>query len=341
MKRVSQRALGSQGLVCSSIGLGCMGMTAFYGGFNRESTEEESLKTIERAIELGVNLFDTAWIYQSFGADGRENTTNEQLLAKAIRRFGRDRFVIATKFGIQLSDTGLVFCGKPESIRSQLNDSLSRLGIDCIDLYYQHRMDPTTPIEETITCLKELINEGKIKYIGLSECTPNELRRAHKIHPITAIQMEYSLQTRDIEDTLLPVARELGVGIVAYSPLGRGLLTGKIKSVDDLEEKDWRRTAPRFFKDNLDKNLEAALKFSAFADKKGCTPAQLALSWMLSKGEDIFPIPGTKSSVRLIENIGAINVELTPSEIDEIEAMIPEASGDRYPNADGTYNTRL
>jgi aryl-alcohol dehydrogenase-like predicted oxidoreductase len=200
---------------------------------------------IERALELGINFFDTAWIYQSFGSDGLPNRTNEELLGKAIKLYGREKFIIATKFGICMTPNGLGFSGKPELIRSQLAESLERLGVEYIDLYYQHRMDPETPIEETVTCLKELVAEGKIRFIGLSECTPDELRRANSIHPITAIQMEWSLQTRDLEPHLLPVARELGVGIVPYSPLGRGLLTGKFSSLDNLDEKDWRRSVPR------------------------------------------------------------------------------------------------
>jgi aryl-alcohol dehydrogenase-like predicted oxidoreductase len=214
------KKLGSQGLLVSQQGIGLMGMTAFYGDFDRTLQEEENLRTIGKALEQGINFFDTAWIYQSFGQGGGGNYTNEELLGKAISIYGREKFIVATKFGIIPSQTGLAYSGTEETIRSQLSDSLARLKIDTIDLYYQHRMDPNTPIEETIRVLKSLIDEGKIKYIGLSECTPDELRRAHAVHPITAIQMEWSLQTRSIEKYLLPVARELGVGIVAYSPLG-------------------------------------------------------------------------------------------------------------------------
>ena len=204
-----------------------------------------------------------------------------------------------------------------------------------------HRMDPSTPIEETVACLAELVKEGKIKYIGLSECTPTELRRAHAVHPITAIQMEWSLQTRDIEQTLLPVARELGVGIVPYSPLGRGLLTGKITSLNDLEEKDWRKTVPRFSEENFNKNADIGTQFADYAKRKGCTGAQLALAWLYAQGDDVFPIPGTKSSQRIAENCGAVKVKLTPEEVKEIESIVPEAIGDRYPGMGGTFNTRL
>ncbi|KAF0718389.1 hypothetical protein As57867_001731, partial [Aphanomyces stellatus] len=228
MFKVTQRALGSQGLVCSAQGLGCMGMTGFYGNFDRAAQEAESLRTISKALELGINMLDTAWIYQSFGAGGGGNFTNEALLAKAIKQHGRDKFVIATKFGIVPDPTapdGRRTSGKEADIRSQLADSLERLGTNYIDLYYMHRMDPSTPIEETMAVLKSLVQNGTIKYIGLSECTPEELRRAHAVHPITAIQMEWSLQSRDLEDAIVPTARELGVGIVAYSPMCRGFLT--------------------------------------------------------------------------------------------------------------------
>lgn len=325
---MQQRKLGSQGLVVPAIGLGCMGMTAFYGSHNRQETEADSLKTLAKALELGVNFLDTAWIYQSFGAGGGENYTNEELIGKAIAIHGRDKFIIATKFGIAMSPTGMVFSGKPDFIQAQLQDSLTRLGTDYIDLYYMHRMDPSTPIEETMECLKSLVEQGKIKYIGLSECTPSELRRAHAVHPISAIQMEWSLQTRDIEDTVLPVARELGIGIVPYSPLGRKLLTGTVKTAEDLDKGDWRLTQPRFNGDNLEKNVP--LSFFEIAQRKGCTPAQLALAWVLSRGDDVVPIPGTKSAERLIENAAAVGIILSEAEQAEIEASVPAPVGDRY-----------
>jgi len=319
-----------------------MGMSAFYGDFDRAAAVETNLETIGKALEKGVNFLDTAWIYQSFGAGGGPNTTNEELIGKALKRFGRDRFVVATKFGVGVSPTGETFVsGKPEFIRQQLAESLSRLDTTYVDLYYQHRMDPSTPIEETVACLAELVKEGKIKYIGLSECTPAELRRAHAVHPISAVQMEWSLNSRDIESTIVPVARELGVGIVAYSPLGRGLLTGALKSVDDLDASDWRRTNPRFQPDNLEHNVP--LNLFQIAAKKNCSPAQLALAWVLSRGEDVVPIPGTKSVARVLENIGAINVQLTPQDITEIEASIPPIKGDRYTPSEmtATYAERL
>ncbi|KDO18744.1 hypothetical protein SPRG_15865 [Saprolegnia parasitica CBS 223.65] len=252
---MQQRKLGSQGLTVSKIGLGTMGMTAFYGEFDREAAEEPSIATIGKALELGINFLDTAWIYQSFGVDGKPNVTNEALVGKAIKRFGRDKFVIATKFGLGVANGQRFISGKPAFIREQLAQSLERLGVDSVDLYYMHRMDPSTPIEETMQCLKELVHEGKIKYVGLSECTSSELRRAHAVHPVSAIQMEWSLNSRDIEDSVAKTARELGVGIVAYSPLGRGLLTGAIASAEELDAKDWRKGNPRFAAENLSKNI--------------------------------------------------------------------------------------
>ncbi len=269
-QKVAQRPLGSQGLVVSQQGIGCMGMTAFYGEFDRRAQDEENIAVIGAALDVGINFFDTAWIYQSFGVDGKENYTNEELLGKAIAKFGREKFIIATKFGIVPAGgpSGRSVSGSEETIRSQLNDSLTRLGTSYVDLYYQHRMDPETPIEETVRVLKALIEEGKIKYYGLSECTASELRRAHAVHPVTAIQMEWSLQTRSIENTLLPVARELGVGIVPYSPLGRGLLSATITCRDQLDAKDWRLTNPRFADGNFADNIPKAL-FSELAAQKG------------------------------------------------------------------------
>lgn len=307
-------------------------------GYKRAANEEKNIEVIGKALELGVNLFDTAWIYQSWGVDGEENYTNEGLLGKAIARYGRDKFIVATKFGI---GAGFVFSGKEDFIRQQLQESLDRLKIEYIDLYYMHRMDPETPIEETITALKKLIDEGKIKYIGLSECTPSELERANAIHPITAIQMEWSLQTRDIEDAVVPKARELGVGIVPYSPLGRGLLTGAI-SLGELDPKDWRLTVPRF-KDDAFENNSKNEKFFAIAKRKGVTPAQLALAWVLAQGDDVVPIPGTKSCERLEENVKAAEVAetLTPEEIEEIKNSVNPVCGDRYEGMWGTFNNRL
>lgn len=256
--------------------------------------------------------------------------------------YGREKFVIATKFGIGATAEGVFYCGKPDFLRNQLTQSLERLGTDYIDLYYMHRMDPTTPIEETVTALKALVEEGKIRYIGLSECTPQELRRAHAIHPISAIQMEWSLQTRDLEESIVPVARELGVAIVAYSPLGRGFLAD-IAALDSLSESDWRKQCPRFSGENYEENKRRASKFFEIARRKGCTPAQLALAWVQSRGDDVFPIPGTKSAKRIEENAGAFKVlPLTAEEQAEIEASI-SVVGDRYPEKmlKATFNERL
>ena len=266
---MEQRKLGTQGLVVSAQGFGAMGMTAFYKA-NDQNSEEENLATIGKALEVGINFFDTAWIYQNF----ETGETNEALLGKAIKKYGRDKFVVATKFGIVPGPSGLGFDGSPATVRKQLTESLERLGIDCIDLYYMHRMDPKTPIEETMKCLLELKNEGKIKYVGLSECTASELERAHAVFPVSAIQMEWSLQTRDLEETVVPTARKLGVGIVAYSPLGRGFLSRTFTKKEELHPGDWRNTQPRFGGDNFDKNVEAAAKLEAIAVRKGVTAAQ-------------------------------------------------------------------
>ncbi|OQS04342.1 hypothetical protein THRCLA_03404 [Thraustotheca clavata] len=319
------RKLGTQGLEVSAIGLGAMGMTAFYGDFDREASEESSIETIGKALENGINFIDTAWIYQSFGIDGKPNRTNEELVGKAVKRFGREKFIIATKFGLGFgADKQRFVSGKPEFIREQLSQSLERLGVDYVDLYQMHRMDPSTPIEETIACLKELIEEGKIKYIGLSECSSEELRRANAVHPISTIQMEWSLTTRDLENTIVKTARELGVGIICYSPLGRGLLTGAITKLDDLPEKDWRRAVPRFSEGNFEKNV--AHSFYELAVKKRVTPAQLALAWLLHRGDDVVPIPGTKSAARVIENSGAAHIQLSDEELREIEQAVPPAT---------------
>ena len=316
-----------------------MGMTAFYTGFNPAEQEGKSLQTIARALELGMNFFDTAWMYQSIGPDGQVKATNEELLGKAIKIHGRDRFIIATKFGVAYTPAGRIVSGKPELIRSQLADSLQRLGTDYVDLYYQHRMDPTTPIEVTMECLKQLVQEGKIRYVGLSECTPSELRRAHAVYPVTAIQMEYSLQSRDVEAEIIPTARELGVGIVAYSPLGRGFLSATFNSRDQLAENDVRRHFPRFSEENFAKNVQAP--FFEYAAKKKCTPAQLALAWVHAQGSDIFPIPGTKDPSRLEENLGALNITLSPEEAKEVGDLVEVGTGDRYPGMAGTFNSRL
>ncbi|KAF0718184.1 Aste57867_1851 [Aphanomyces stellatus] len=339
MPFVPQRPIGSQGLVCSAQGLGCMGMTAFYGNFDRAAQEAESLRTISKALELGINMLDTAWIYQSFGAGGGGNFTNEELVGKAIKQHGRDKFVICTKFGFVPSATGFNVSGKEAVVRSQLAESLQRLDTDYIDLYYMHRMDPETPIEETMAVLKSLVQEGKIKYIGLSECTPSELRRAHAVHPITAIQMEWSLQSRDLEAAVVPAARELGVGIVAYSPLCRGFLTA-VDGFDKLDANDWRKSLPRYTEAKLAESKAKVARFFEIAKTKGCTPAQLALAWVHAQGPDVFPIPGTKSSSRIVENAHAVEIKLTPQEVQEIAVAAQSIEGDRYASG-GQFNDRM
>ncbi|KAF0718182.1 Aste57867_1849 [Aphanomyces stellatus] len=338
--QVPHRALGSQGLVCSAQGLGCMGMTAFYGNFDRVVQEAESLRTIATGLEMGINLLDTAWIYQHLGDDG--HFTNEELVGKAIKQHGREKLVICTKFGIVLDASvpgGRRISGKEADIRSQLADSLQRLDTDYIDLYYMHRMDPNTPIEETMAVLKALVDEGKIKYVGLSECTPSELRRAHAVHPITAIQMEWSLQSRDLEEAVVPTARELGVAIVAYSPLCRGFLTAT-DGFDKLDANDWRKSLPRYSGAKLEESKAKVARFFEIAKTKGCTPAQLALAWVHAQGPDVFPIPGTKSSSRIVENAHAVEIHLSPKEVQEIAAAAGSIDGARYAYG-GQFNDRM
>ena len=320
MGGMNTRTLGNQGLAVSEIGLGCMGMSEFYGARD----DEESIATIHRALELGVTLLDTADVYGPH--------TNEQLVGRAIAG-RRDDVVLATKFGFVRdpeNPQARGISGRPEYVKQSCDASLRRLGIDHIDLYYQHRVDPKTPIEETVGAMSELVDEGKVRFVGLSEAGADTIRRAHEVHPITAVQSEYSLWSRDIEDEVIPALRELGIGLVAYSPLGRGFLSGQIKSIDDLEADDYRRHSPRFQGDNFDKNLGLVSQVEELATEKGVTPSQLALAWVLNRGDDIVPIPGTKRRRYLEENVAATEVELTEDEVEQIAAALPEPSGQRY-----------
>jgi aryl-alcohol dehydrogenase-like predicted oxidoreductase len=314
--------LGSQGLIASQIGLGCMGMSEFYG----DADESESLRTLHRALEIGVNFWDTSDVYGPH--------TNEILLSKVLKD-RRNEVVLATKFGIVRDPndpTKRGMSGKPEYCQKSCEDSLKRLGIDTIDLYYLHRIDPNTPIEETVGAMADLVKQGKIRYLGLSEASAQTLRRANAVHPISALQTEYSLWSRDVEEEIIPTCRELGVGFVPYSPLSRGFLSGEYKSIDDFAPNDFRRVSPRFQGENFQKNLDLVEKIKELATEKNCTPSQLALAWVLAQGEDMFPIPGTKRVKYLEENAAASEVKLTAEDLEIIEKISPKgvASGERY-----------
>jgi aryl-alcohol dehydrogenase-like predicted oxidoreductase len=320
---MQKRRLGNEGLEVSAQGLGCMGMSEFYGS----SDEDEAIATILRALDLGVTFLDTADMYGPF--------TNEKLVGRAIAG-RRDEVVLATKFGNQRGEDGsfLGINGRPDYVRSACDASLARLGVDHIDLYYQHRVDKTVPIEETVGAMAELVEQGKVRYLGLSEASPETIRRAHAVHPISALQTEYSLWTRDPEDAVLPTVRELGIGFVAYSPLGRGFLSGAITKPDDLAEDDFRRHNPRFQGANFDKNLELVERVREIASERGVTPGQLALAWLLGQGEDIVPIPGTKRREYLEENAAASELSLTVEELERIDDAAPAGAtaGERYPD---------
>ena len=318
-------SLGTQGLKVSALGLGCMGMSDFYG----QRDDAESSATLLHAVERGVTFFDTADMYGPW--------TNEVLVGKALAPV-RNRVVLATKFGIMRDPndpTVRGICGRPDYVRRACDASLQRLGMDFIDLYYQHRVDPDVPIEETVGAMADLIQAGKVRFLGLSEVSPGTLRRACAVHPISAVQSEYSLWTRDPEEGLLATCRELGVGFVPYSPLGRGFLTGQIRSFDDFEAGDYRRNTPRFQGENFQKNLDLVARLEDMAQARGCTPSQLALAWVLGQGSDLVPIPGTKRRDRLDENLGALEQVLCPGELEELSGLFPvgAAAGTRYPEA--------
>ncbi len=326
---IPTRVLGRQGLIVSTLGLGCMGMSQSYG----PADEQESIATIHRAIELGMFFLDTANVYGS--------GHNERLVGRAIAD-RRDKVILATKFGLRSDDGSLDISGRPEYVKACCDESLARLGVEYIDLYYQHRIDPAVPIEDTVGAMAELVQAGKVRYLGLSEASVDSLERAAAIHPITALQSEWSLWSRDLEDAVLPVARRLGIGIVPYSPLGRGFLTGAITSPDDFAPDDFRRTSPRFQGEHFRRNLDLVAEVRRLADEKHITAGQLALAWLLAQGEDVVPIPGTKRRTNLEQNAGACAVSLSPDDLQRLEAVAPKGawSGTRYATVgQGTYGT--
>ncbi|MBV9864952.1 MAG: aldo/keto reductase [Abitibacteriaceae bacterium] len=325
---MEERQLGRQGLSVTAMGLGCMGMSDFYGSSEaRAAQETASIATIHRALDLGITFLDTADMYGPF--------TNEQLVGKALKG-RRHEVVLATKFGNERNPDGswIGINGHPDYVRAACDASLQRLGVDVIDLYYQHRVDRRVPIEDTVGAMAELVAQGKVRYLGLSEAAPQTIRRAHVVHPISALQTEYSLWSREPEADILPTVRELGIGFVAYSPLGRGFLTGAIKTSDDLAPDDSRRRMPRFQGENFQKNLDLVKEVQELAQSKGVTPGQLALAWVLAQGEDIVPIPGTRREQHLQENVAALSVQLSPEELSQLDEIVPHGitAGDRYPD---------
>lgn len=318
---MQSRTIGT--LTVSPLGLGCMGMSEFYG----PGDEQESLATISTALDAGCTFLDTADMYGPF--------TNEELVGRAVAG-RRDEVVLATKFGNERTPDGgrVGINGRPEYVRQACDASLRRLGVDVIDLYYQHRVDPDTPVEDTWGAMKELVEAGKVRHLGISEAAPATIRRAHAVHPITAVQTEWSLWSRDVEQEILPTVRELGIGFVAYSPLGRGFLTGQFRTPEDIPEGDFRRHNPRFQGENFHRNLQLVERVRQLAADKSCTPAQLALAWLLHQGQDVVPIPGTKKRSRLAENLGALDVELSPDDLARLDELAPigAAAGDRYPD---------
>src|SRR3954468_5199253 len=318
--KMELRKLGRNGPDVSAVGLGCMGMSDFYG----PADDERSIQTIHRALDLGINFLDTAEIYGPF--------TNERLVGRAIHD-RRDQVVLATKFGNVRGEDGafLGINGSPEYVRRACDASLSRLQVDTIDLYYQHRVDTKVPIEDTVGAMADLVRAGKVRYLGLSEAAPDTIRRAAAVHPIAALQTEFSLWTRDVEDGILDTCRAVGVGFVAYSPLGRGFLTGRFRSIDDLAPDDWRRNNPRFQGENFKKNLDLVARVEALARKKRCTPAQLALTWLLSRGQDVVPIPGSTRRERVAANAAAVGIVLSKDDLDALDPVGVSVAGERYP----------
>lgn len=314
---MEQRKLGTQGLTVSAIGLGCMGMTWAYGN---APDEGQAIATIHRALELGINFLDTAEVYGPY--------TNEQLVGRALRG-RREGVIVATKFGFKVNNGARGVDGSPENVKRVANQSLMRLGIDAIDLYYQHRRDPSVPVEETVGAMKELVEAGKVRYLGLSEVGPETLRRANAVHPISALQSEYSLWERGVEDEVLPAARELGIGLVPYSPLGRGFLTGSV-DVASLSQNDFRKTNPRFSEENARANEALVAVVREVAQQCGATPAQVALAWVLSRGEDVVPIPGTKRVRYVEENVGAVDLKFTPEQLAQLDGLASQTAGERY-----------